>query len=57
MPVGCRGCRHYRWNRRKNRDWCSRVDDGVTNDSLLDRVELVNGSAKSEAMSTTLALI
>ena len=34
MPVGCRGCRHYRVFR--GRDWCTQVDDGYTNDCLLD---------------------
>lgn len=36
MPAGCRGCRHYRWNRRRGEDWCAQADDGYTNDCLLD---------------------
>lgn len=36
MPKGCRGCKHYRFSFRKKRDWCVQVDDGYSNDCLLD---------------------
>jgi hypothetical protein len=40
MPEACLGCRHFRRRRGRNNSvgWCLQVDDGFTNDCLLDEL-------------------